>query len=68
MSDGVDRRGRFLKITDVVAETSLSRATIYRLIGKGLFPSPIKVSTQRVAWAESKVHAWMNEQAGYPLN
>lgn len=62
------RSNRFLKITDVVAETSLSRATIYRLIAKGDFPSPIRVSPQRVAWSESSVQGWKDQQANNFLN
>jgi prophage regulatory protein len=56
--------GRFLKITDVVRETSLSRATIYRLIAADDFPAPIRVGPQRVAWAERTVDAWKTTQFG----
>lgn len=68
MSDAAIARRRFMKISDVVSETSLSRATIYRLIAKGNFPTPIKVSTQRVAWPESAVHDWMEQQTENALN
>lgn len=54
--------GRFLAIRDVVSETSLSRATIYRMIAKGQFPAPVKVSAQRVAWIEGAVQRWKNQQ------
>jgi predicted DNA-binding transcriptional regulator AlpA len=40
MPDAETARRRFMKISDVVSETSLSRATIYRLIAKGNFPTP----------------------------
>lgn len=56
--------GRFLAIRDVVKQTSLSRATIYRMIARNEFPAPIKVSTQRVAWFESAIDAWKDHQAG----
>lgn len=56
--------GRFLKISDVVRETSLSRATIYRLIGRDKFPAPTRVALQRVAWPEHAIEAWKNEQLG----
>jgi prophage regulatory protein len=69
MSDAaLTSSGRFLRIRDVVNETSLSRATIYRMIARGEFPSPIKVSTQRVAWVEGAVQHWKNQQAEAPLN
>lgn len=55
--------GRFLKITDVVRETSLSRATIYRLIAAGSFPTPFRITRQRVAWSDGAVQRWKNDQA-----
>lgn len=60
--------GRFLKIADVVTETSLSRATIYRLVAKGEFPAPIRVSAQRVAWVEEAVQGWKARQASDASN
>lgn len=58
--------GRFLRITDVVAETSLSRATIYRMIRTGGFPAPIQVSANRVAWTERDLLGWKRRQLGTP--
>ena len=52
------RYGRFLKLPEVVTETSLSRATIYRMIAAGTFPAPIRVSPHRVAWPESTITEW----------
>lgn len=57
--------GRFLKISDVIRETSLSRATIYRLIAAGTFPSPIRVGAQRVAWSDGAVQSWKIQQASH---
>ncbi|WP_275227704.1 helix-turn-helix transcriptional regulator [Novosphingobium album (ex Liu et al. 2023)] len=47
---------------DIVRETSLHRATIYRLIAKGEFPRPIPLGRQRVAWAERDVEQWKLRQ------
>jgi prophage regulatory protein len=57
---------RFLGIKDVVAETSLSCATIYRLIARGEFPEQIRVSPQRVAWSERAISAWKEGRSGGP--
>lgn len=54
--------GRLLRIKDVEAETSLSRATIYRRIAAGEFPAPIRLTTQRVAWSETAIERWKSEQ------
>lgn len=53
-----EQSGRLLKIRDVVAETSLHRATIYREIAAGRFPRARKISPQRVAWPADDVEAW----------
>jgi prophage regulatory protein len=57
---------RLLKINQVVDETSLSRATIYRAIGRGEFPDRIKLSPRRVGWAEAEVTAWIEAQRRCP--
>lgn len=54
--------GRLLKIRELVAETSLSRATIYRAIRRGEFPDRIKISPRRVGWPEADVTAWIEAQ------
>lgn len=53
--------GRFYKMKDVVHETSLHRATIYRKIGCGEFPQGHKIGARRV-WTEAEVEAWKAEQ------
>ena len=58
--------GRVLKIGAVVTETSLSRATIYRAIGRGEFPDRIKLSPRRVGWPEAEITAWIEAQRHCP--
>ncbi len=48
---------RFLPLREVLARTSLSRSTIYRLVSDGTFPKPIALGA-RVAWLESEIVAW----------
>lgn len=48
-----------LNIRDVTRITSLSRASIYRLMTAGRFPSAIRLSARgRVAWRSSEVRTW----------
>lgn len=56
--------GRLLKMADLVRETSLHRATIYRRIKDGSFPAPIHLGAQRVAWAEREIETWKRQQLG----
>ncbi len=48
-----------MKLADVVKETRLSRASIYRLIAKGKFPKQIYLSERATAWLRSEVMAWI---------
>jgi prophage regulatory protein len=52
------RSGRLLKMKDVVEQTSLHRATIYRLEARGEFPKRRQITRGRVGWWESDVEAW----------
>jgi prophage regulatory protein len=50
---------RLLKQSAVEDLTSLDRVTIWRRVRDGSFPRPLKISTNRVAWRESEVRAWV---------
>lgn len=48
-----------IKLKDVVLMTSLSRATIYRLISQGKFPKQIHLSERATAWLRREVVEWI---------
>lgn len=48
-----------LSLPDVMAITSLSRASIYRGMHRGLFPRSVRISRARIAWRASEVNAWL---------
>lgn len=50
---------RFIKVKEVIALTSLSKTTIYRLARQNEFPQPVPLGGRAVAWLESEVHNWM---------
>lgn len=50
--------GRFFKLKDVVAETSLSVSTIYRRMNEGTFPRNRHLGGNRVAWTEADIREW----------
>ncbi|MFC4255691.1 AlpA family phage regulatory protein [Altererythrobacter xixiisoli] len=52
--------GRFLSVRDVMNQTSLSRATIYRLMANGQFPKCFPISPGRVSWHADAIEAWKN--------
>ncbi len=47
----------FIRLPAVIAETGLSRTTIYRLIGLGLWPHPVAIGLRAVGWPASEVEA-----------
>ena len=50
---------RMLHIEEVMEMTGLSRATIYRKMGKGQFPRPLKLGDRAVRWRQSEVEGWL---------
>lgn len=55
--------GRLLSVKSVGDITSLSRATIYRLITQGKFPKQVTISTRRVGWREEDIAMWKEQLA-----
>lgn len=51
--------GRLLPIAKVIDKTSKSRSAIYDEVKAGTFPKPIRISSNRVAWPEPAVDAWI---------
>jgi len=49
----------FLHIKKVIAATSLSKSTIYRLISINKFPRPVKISARRVGWRPADIDAFI---------
>ena len=52
----------FLSLDKVREITSLSKTTIYRLIGEDKFPRPCQLTERRVAWRESEITAWIADR------
>ena len=44
---------------DVEALTGLSTSTIYRMMGEGQFPRPIRLTKKAVAWSEAAILDWL---------
>lgn len=55
---------RLLKRPEVREKTSLSDSELYRQIGAGTFPRPIRLTPngRAVAWLESEVDAWIESR------
>lgn len=56
------KKEHFLRLTEVMARTGLSRSAIYLSISEGKFPQNISLSARSVAWLESEIDAWMQDR------
>jgi len=52
---------KILKLEEVKSITSLSTASIYRLMGTGIFPKQIKLSTRSSGWLESEIKEYLDK-------
>ncbi|OJY71899.1 MAG: hypothetical protein BGP16_16050 [Sphingobium sp. 66-54] len=53
---------RFMTMEQVRGRVALSKTEIYRKIKAGAFPKPVPLGTQKVAFVESEVAAWMDDR------
>lgn len=53
---------RALRLPQVVECTGLSKTHIYRLMQRGQFPAPARLSQRVVAWDSAAVNAWLVER------
>lgn len=53
---------RLLRRQDVQRLTGLSKSGLYKRMGEGSFPRPIKLGHRTALWPEKAVHAWIKEQ------
>ena len=51
---------QLLKLDEVLALTGLSKSTLYRLVERGEFPRPVKLSPRVARWRAEEVEGWVN--------
>ena len=59
------RKGRLLRMKDVVARTGLSTATINRREASGSFPKREHIGLRSIAWYESDIDDFIADPLGY---
>lgn len=60
-----DTPDRIIRLKTVIAETGLSRSTVYRRMEQGTFPRQFKISDRCVGWRASAVKRWAADPTGY---
>lgn len=43
-----------------------SAPTLWRMVKRGAFPAPVKISSRVTAWSVESVRAWMDERNSSP--
>jgi prophage regulatory protein len=57
---------RLIRLPKLLRRVRLSRSTIYQMVSKQEFPSPVKIGPRAVAWSEELVDAWAKAKIGSP--
>ncbi len=50
------------RLPKVEGMTGCRKSTIYKLIGEGKFPKPVRLGTRMVAWSEAAVLQWVQDR------
>ena len=58
----------FFRMTDVMRITALSRATVYRRIADGKFPSAVDLGGGACGWTPAALQAWFADPGGYQVH
>ena len=53
---------KFLRLSEVLDRTGLSKTTLYSLMRQNRFPQSIPISDRSVALSEEDVDAWLQEK------
>ena len=57
--DTPDTGLRLLPIAAVVEKAGICRSHIWRLIGRGAFPGPLRLGKRARAWRSDEIDAWI---------
>ena len=60
----LDQPAALLKSSTILAATGWSRATLYRRIADGTFPSPVKINSHMARWPSRAVREYLDRVAG----
>ncbi len=57
-----DTQDRILRVQEVQQVVGLSRSTIWRLEGKGKFPTRVPLGASSIGWLKSDIETWINSK------
>lgn len=53
---------KLIKVDEVIQRCAISRATLYRLIAEGMFPSQVLLSKRAIGFYEHEINEWINSR------
>jgi prophage regulatory protein len=62
MSETAKTTKRLMRMSEVIRTTGLSRSSIYDRMNAGSFPQSCSLGCRSVAWVESEVLQWVENQ------
>ena len=54
-----DNQKYILRLPQVLAQVGLSRATVYKMIGRSEFPKPVQIGQRCVGWLVEEINSWL---------
>lgn len=51
-----------IRLREVCSRIGMSRTHVYRLVGRGLFPAPVRLSERVSVWREADVNGWLRQK------
>ena len=61
-----DNRKYILRMPQVLEQVNLSRATVYKMIGRSEFPKPVKIGQRSVGWPMEEINFWLQSRPHPP--
>jgi len=58
----------FVRLPQVLKETGLSRATLYRKVQDGTFPRQVRIAQRCVGWRRSAIEQWLANPFFYSVD
>jgi len=62
IADGLPSAG-YIRMNDLTKIIPLVASSIWRMVKKGTFPKPVKLSENCTAWKVEEVRAWLDSKA-----
>ena len=53
---------RLISIADLLTQIPVSSATMWREIGAGRFPKPVRIGARRVAFFQDEIDSWLAQR------